>query len=217
MSSLTVSIGKLIWPALLIIALSSCSDKEKDFSQSADMSSVKVDSILVLPTDVALEAVGDKEGRNAQSLLNQGAETLSDLMKSKAGESEHMIFLSPNRMSSLLGDYSGSEQETSRYLGKETEADAVLRTRIFRYIKRSGGKYSVSQPASVNFSYKLVHTSTGRVLCHGQFNETQEPLFADLFSFFKALSRGFKWITADALLTEGMEQEFEGCIYINSK
>ncbi|MFP3983987.1 MAG: hypothetical protein ACLFV2_09900 [Desulfurivibrionaceae bacterium] len=179
------------------------------------MSPVKVDSILVLPADVPLEAVGNEEGQNAQSLLNRGAETLSDLMKSKARESERMVFLSPNRMQSILGDYNGSEQEMIRYLGKETEADAVLSTRIFRYVKRSGSKYSVSQPASVNFSYKLVHTSTGGILCHGQFNETQEPLFADLFSFFKSLSRGFKWITADALLTEGMEQEFKECTYLN--
>ncbi|MFO7760345.1 MAG: hypothetical protein ACQES8_00655 [Thermodesulfobacteriota bacterium] len=209
MRSPSLSIINLFWISLLILVISSCTNKEK--SESIENFPLKVDFLLILPVDI--EVAGPDNDNGGQ--IAEGAITLSSILKNKAASRKNTMFLSRNQVESLLGDYKGSEQEIIHYLGKETGADAVLQTRIFHYIKRTGNKYSVSQPASVNFSYRLIHISTGGILCQGQFDETQEPLFSDLFSFFKASSRGFKWITAEELLKEGAKQEFDGCIYLN--
>lgn len=200
---------------LLISATSGCSGKEKEVSKSIDDFPEAIDTLLILPVETHVtddNTTTDGEKLNA---LTEGAEGLSTILKNRVEPRGNIIFLSRNRIESILGDYKGSELEIIRYLGRETEADAVMRSRIFRYIKRAGTKYSVSQPASVNFSHKLIHTSTGSILCQGQFDESQQALFSDLFSFFKASSRGFKWITADELLREGVEQIFKDCPYLN--
>lgn len=201
--------------ASLIVCISACSSKEATLDGSANTTLVKVNSLLILPADVPLEKSEDDNG-DVQDFkdLAEGAENLSDILEEIAVNRENIIFLSHNQKESILGDFSGSGDEICRYLGRNTGTDAVLQSNMFRYEKRVGGKYSVSRPASVSFSYRLIHCTTGRILCQGRFDETQKPLFSDLFAFFKASSRGFKWITADELLREGAEEEFKNCSYL---
>jgi hypothetical protein len=93
-------------------------------------------------------------------------------------------------------------------------ADAVLILTLNRFRERDGGEYSVNSPASVAFDYKLISGESGQTLCSGVFSETQQPLLDDLLVFFQRAKRGFKWITAEALAREGMEQKFALCPYL---
>ena len=126
-----------------------------------------------------------------------------------------MSYLFPGQAESLLGDFHGNKHESALHIGKKIEADAVLVLRLFRYINREGKTYSVSQPASVSFEYSLLHVPSGKVLCTGVFDETQESLFSNLFSFKQASRRGFSWITARELTMEGLKEKFKACRYLS--
>ena len=80
--------------------------------------------------------------------------------------------------------------------------------------ERDGGDYSVNQPASVSFKYQLIHVPTGTTLCLGVFDETQQTLLSNLFSFSKASSRGFKWVKAEQLAREGLHEKLNDCRYL---
>ncbi len=200
---------------MLVSSIPACYSKGNNLDNTAAKSDMEVASLIILPMDAPLSADRDDVDESELTKLREGAKILSSILKNIIRDRENTVFLSRNHVESLLGGYNGSEREIIHYLGRKTQADTVLQTHIFRYNKRIGSKYSVSQPASVNFSYRLIHTPTGHILCQGRFDETQQTLFSNLFSLFKASSRGFKWITAKELMKEGVEQEFKDCIYLS--
>jgi hypothetical protein len=83
--------------------------------------------------------------------------------------------------------------------------DAVLSGVVRRYVERVGGPGGAFKPASVSFTLEL-RTPEGELLWSGTFEETQRALSEDLGSLPRAWRRGFKWLTADELATEGAEE-----------
>jgi len=110
--------------------------------------------------------------------------------------------------------FTGNPLATARYIGQQMGVDAVMLTLVSRYTERDGGDYSVNQPASVSFKYQLIHVPTGKELCMGVFDETQQTLLSNLFSFSKASSRGFKWVKAEQLTREGLNEKLNDCQYL---
>ncbi|NOR11427.1 MAG: hypothetical protein GQ541_08065 [Desulfovibrionaceae bacterium] len=146
--------------------------------------------------------------------LKEGVVVLKSSIKDILQDKDGVSYLFPGQAESLLGNFHGSKYEAALHIGKKIEADAVLVLRLFRYINREGKTYSVSQPASVSFEYSLIHVLSGKVLCTGVFDETQESLFSNLFSFKQASIRGFSWITARELTMEGLKEKFKACSYL---
>lgn len=83
--------------------------------------------------------------------------------------------------------------------------DAVLSGVVRRYIERVGGPGGAFKPASVWFSQEL-RTLEGELIWSGTFEETQRSLSEDLGSLPRAWKRGFKWLTAAQLATEGADE-----------
>ena len=83
--------------------------------------------------------------------------------------------------------------------------DAVLSGVVRRYEERVGGPGGAFKPASVWFTQEL-RTLEGELIWSGTFEETQRALSEDLGSLPRAWRRGFKWLTAAELATEGADE-----------
>lgn len=92
--------------------------------------------------------------------------------------------------------------KTGRHFG----ADAVLVGNLYRFRERDGTDYAVKTPASVAFTLVLVRASDGRVIWSDVFDETQKPLLENIFKLSLFFKRKGKWVTAEALAVQGLDQ-----------
>ncbi|MFO7839875.1 MAG: hypothetical protein R6X08_10320 [Desulfosalsimonadaceae bacterium] len=90
--------------------------------------------------------------------------------------------------------------------GRELGVDYVLVGNVWRYEKRAGSAYSVSEPASVAFALYLVDPASEKTVWVAEFNETQQSLSENLLKARLFFKRGAKWITARELARYGIEQ-----------
>lgn len=94
-------------------------------------------------------------------------------------------------------------------VGDELGADILAVGYIYRYTERVGYDYSTERPASVAFEIYMINPVDGSVIWRGVFDKTQKSLMEDVFqvsSFFRG--RG-KWLTADQLSKQGMDEIFK--------
>ena len=84
--------------------------------------------------------------------------------------------------------------------------DAYFVGNIKRYEKRVGSDLGVSSPASVHINIDLIDTETGQILWTYEVNETQLPLFSDVSKVKKFFDRKGKWITAENLMYEALDE-----------
>jgi hypothetical protein len=80
--------------------------------------------------------------------------------------------------------------------------DAVVSGSIWRFEDRVGGPRGVTQPASVAFTLD-VRDPGGVLLWRGRYDETQEDVAGNLFTFWRARERSFQWVTAESLAAYG--------------
>lgn len=193
---------------LFIASCASKDDKEVEVLEQT----VPVGSIVVLPAEVVRRDDNDEDGTAAANPAD--AVVLTAVIGEVLTDRPDMHLLSVQQKETLLGDFNGTPMAAARLIGTKMESDAILVTTLHRYVERDGKNYSVNRPASVSFDFRLIHAASGRVLCSGSFDETQETLFSNLFSWGKASSRGFKWITARELCLEGVKEKFGNCPYL---
>lgn len=93
--------------------------------------------------------------------------------------------------------------------GIRAGVDAILIGYLYGFSERVGTQLSVQDPASVSFELVLIKAEDGRVLWKKNFQETQQPLFDDLFKLESFLERGGKWLTAEELALSGLEKMFK--------
>jgi len=93
-----------------------------------------------------------------------------------------------------------------REVGKELGADGVVAGFVYRFRERKGVAYSVEQPASVTFEMHLLRVSDGALVWRGTFDKTQSSLMEDLFQIFSFYRGKGRWMTAEELMGEGVEQ-----------
>ncbi|MBW1607513.1 MAG: hypothetical protein JRF45_16100 [Deltaproteobacteria bacterium] len=89
--------------------------------------------------------------------------------------------------------------------GRDLNTDAVIVGHLYRFRERIGTQYSVEVPASVAFDIHLIGVKDGRILWSGNFDETQQSLFEDLYQLGTFFRRGGRWITAQELAVSGLE------------
>ena len=95
-------------------------------------------------------------------------------------------------------------------IGRELGADAVLTGSVYKFQQRAGSDFAADSPASVGLDIDLIDTKTGQIIWQARFDETQEYLtnnFMKIVTFFK---RGGKWVTAEKLAAQGLENALEG-------
>ncbi len=93
-----------------------------------------------------------------------------------------------------------------RRLGEAVYADAVMTGRVLRYRERIGNEIGAKSPASVAFVVDLIDVRRGDIVWSAHFDETQKPLSENLFAIGEFGQRGFRWLSADQLMLEGVKK-----------
>lgn len=206
---------------VLCSVLIGCGSKHTELEKKAELTA-KTIAVLPFEAEVAGEAgqqyvtcsVCGSAYKGGH--IEPGAETvLSDLLFERLKDKSNIILLTPGQSKGLWADAlarSGGVPYTKilQGIGDKSGADAVLYGRIFRYEEREGRTYSVQRPASVAFDLHLVRTSDGVIIWKGRFDETQTSLMENILRLPSYLKRGFKWLTADELAREGVEEVMAG-------
>lgn len=198
-----------ILPILILALIASCSSKS-DGDNTAVVR--QLDSIAVVPTLASVRQTTDISFEEART-LDEGATYVTSVLRSELGGNPKIRFSTDYGSGKEFHGISGGMLATVQKIGKRLNADAVLMSSMKRYQQRVGGEYSVDTPASAEFSMMLIATSDGRTLWSGTFKETQQSLMSNLFSFGQASSRGFKWITVEDMVAQGLKEKLEECPY----
>lgn len=95
--------------------------------------------------------------------------------------------------------------QTGRMLG----ADLVFQGYLYRFKQRVGKDYSAESPASVAFDLYLIDSREQKVVWSAFFDETQQALTDDLRFIGTFFRRGGRWITAEEMAEEAMQDMFK--------
>jgi hypothetical protein len=195
--------------------MSSCSSPSGNRGNNQDKASlVPLSCIAVLPAGTSVsedETIGIEE---AQS-LEKGAAYATDVMRNELKDHPDVRIMSSNEVSSLIPEISGGKIGTVIALGQKLNCDGALLTTVYRYKQREGTEYAADSPAAVNFSMVLRHTKNGNVLWSADFREKQQSFLSNIFSFTQAKKRGFKWISVEELMEQGIKERLNDCPYLN--
>jgi hypothetical protein len=166
-------------------------------------------SLVVLPTTYPVPLRPDID----PLLLQGGAETLDRVLNNYFREHREQVrILSPKEQEKILGaEFTGSNLEMARVIGRQLESDSVMLVMVERYLERVGTSYAADYPASVAIRFRIIDVASGNNICVGVFDETQRPLSADVLRLPQMAKRGFKWLTAAELAREGLHRELKAC------
>jgi len=207
-SSIVILSSVLLW-------LSSCSlFSEKGHGTVVKTPIEPLACIVVLPASTSVgksDTINYTDARN----LEKGADVVTSVMSRELAGNSKVRVLTSNQISTLIPEVSGGISGTVAALGKKLNCDGVLTTTVGRFRQREGGEYASESPASATFKMVLRRASTGSILWSADFKETQESFLSNVFSFDKAKGRGFKWITAEELLEQGVMERLAVCPYLN--
>ena len=140
-----------------------------------------------------------------QNLLDGAAHLDSVFTEQLGGQSQYQL-LTEEQLDAILSDPWGGQLKQVRDIGQATGCGGVLETTISRYRQRVGSSMSADVPASAAFSMELVAVANGIVAWSTSFDETQQSLSTNIFSFGKAKNRGFKWLTVEELIQDGLKE-----------
>lgn len=208
-------VRSIIFYSCAVILLSSCSSQTGSVGTRQVQAPIEpLSCIAVLPARTSVDQDETIVFAEARS-LEQGASYATDIIKRELKENPNVRFLSSNQVTDLVPEISGGISGTVAALGQKVNCDGVLATTVRRYTQREGTELSVDSPASVDFFMILRDSANGNVLWSADFRETQESFLSNIFSFSKAKSRGFKWITVEELMEQGIKERLDECPYLN--
>jgi curli biogenesis system outer membrane secretion channel CsgG len=97
----------------------------------------------------------------------------------------------------------------ARKVGELVYADGILLGRVLRFRERVGEDLGVQSPASVAFTLQLVDVKRGDIIWVAEYQETQQALSDNLFSIGDFTRRGAKWLKAEELARDGVQQAIQ--------
>ena len=194
--------------------LSACGTKQPlPTDEERQEAHAKVPCIIVLPVETRVNTDSSMTYNNA-AVLENGADFMDSVIKEELVGKNNVRVLSNRQLTALIPRDSGSQLNLIKNVGSELKCDAVLMTQLVDYRQRVGGSYGADSPASATFTIRLISTRDGHVIWQSMFKETQQSLMSNLMSFDKAESRGFKWITVEELVRQGLNEKIEECPYL---
>ena len=223
MSSLNLVSGRRRWGLIFLACLSwqmaACQKASVNVSEPAS-GSLKINSILVLPFfDLSNLPGQHPDTRSPASgrmfitgeVVDNATDFLTDRVVSwLQGNTAYVIRIpdySPN--ASAILDATGGGLTLNRKnlteMGRKQEADAVLVGFVYRFRERVGKGFSAESPASVAFDLHLIRVMDGRTVWSANFDETQQSLGQNLFQLGTFLTRGGRWVTAEDMATDGLD------------
>lgn len=137
-----------------------------------------------------------------------GTAALDEILQEHFANQSRISIYTDGQIEALLMETQADPARTARRIGENTASDGVLMVHIFRFRQRLAAR---NQPASVAFDYRLFAAATGRTLCSGRFDETQQTLTDNLFQITTWFKRGNRWLTAEQLAREGVVKMLDDC------
>jgi hypothetical protein len=96
-------------------------------------------------------------------------------------------------------------RESGALAAREFGASAVMIGKVYRYREREGEAFGALRPASVGYEMSLHEAPSGRKLWTSRFDETQQPITADVFNVQRYPGGGRRWLTAAELARWGAD------------
>jgi len=205
---------QVLLACLLLTMLASCGGTSAvPTEQQRQVAISQVPCLVVMPVETDLqEDQAVKYDRAAR--LEQGASYMDTVLAEQLNGRGHVRVLSSRQLTALMPERGSDRQDLIERIGSALKCNAVLVTTLSRYQPRVGGDYGVEQPASVVFSMKLHDIRQDTVLWSTMFAETQQSLLSNLMSFGRAVQRGFKWVTAEEMVEQGIVDKIRECPYL---
>ena len=191
---------------VMTLGFSGCSTSDTDGSIKAVEKLPELNCIAVLPTVVSIsnQAVSATD----KQVLTDGAAFLDTVLAEELGGNNNFKLLTEMQLSAMLSDPWAERMQQFQAISQATRCDGVLETTLGRYRDRIGSTLSATVPAAAAFSMELVEGKSGVSVWSASFNETQQALTENIFSFKKAESRHFQWITVEQLVRNGLKSRF---------
>jgi hypothetical protein len=169
----------------------------------------------ILPDEGSTMAVGPLGGGYTSGKIERGAENVvEEYTVDKLREFKEVQIIPLEKVEAVYSRVAAESLKTPllsvlKKTGSELQADVIAVGYVYRFTERVGYDFSAEHPASVVFEIYLLNVSDGSTIWHGVFDKTQKSLMADVFqapSFFKG---GAKWLTANQLAKQGIEEIFK--------
>lgn len=202
-------------PTTILISLflfNACVTKDRETIENLQ-TETQIKNIAILPV-VSVSEKSDTFTYSQLKKQERGVEVLTEIIQDYFTDYGNVTILNDEKVDSFNISYTANRNAQALSIAKNLGADAFMTINMNRYIDRDGGKYSVQQPASVSFDYRLVHTESGQTLCSGVYDETQKSFTEDLLSFKSMFKRKLQWVTAEELAREGVSAKFDDCKYL---
>lgn len=204
----------LLFCSCIVFLLSSCSSTPETSSEMQNRSPMlPISCILVMPAGTSVDTDETIHYQEAQS-LEKGAALATSVIGETLTANEKVRILTSSQLSELVPEISGGISGTAAVLGEKMNCDAVLITTVRKFKQREGTDYSVDSPASADVHMVLRHAANFNVLWTADYRETQESFLKNIFSYSKMQKRGFKWITVEELLEQGIKDRLAECPYL---
>jgi len=198
----------LISASLLLV---SCGGKTSA-PVTTDKDASPLSCVVILATQTPFKQTGDMAEIKGE--LKAGVDFLNKAIPAELKRSEVKRVIETSEFSSIINEVSGGKRGTIKEVGQKTGCNGVFVTTLSHFRERQGGELAVDSPASAAFEMQLLEADTGRNLCMMNFSETQSSLMENIFSYGKARSRGFKWITVQELAQQGLQEKMMECPYL---
>ena len=169
--------------------------------------------IAVLPAVSAADQVDQLSAEQRRS-LDAGANFATGVVSRQVGDHAKVRLVSASQAASFSPERSRGVYGMVAAVGQQVGCDGVLSTTVRRFQQRQGTEYAVDEPASVEFTMTLVQANSGRVLWTADFQETQESFLDNILTYEKMQSRGFKWVSVEQLMEQGIGERLATCPYL---
>jgi len=204
--------------SILIAALfcsvffSACTGMKGGLAEEKPVALQPLTGIVVMPTVMVKESVV-KAGKD-DSTLDSVVGFVDGVISAELGKNNKVHIVTEGQLDALLTDAAGGRLAQMKALGAKLDSNAVLEVTVTRFQERDGSDLSVNFPASAAFELVLTHVDSGMVLWATSFDETQEALSSNLLTLGKVKNRGFKWITVEDLVRQGLKERLADCPYL---
>ena len=200
--------------AVIVILMVSCGSKvplptEKERAEARK----KIPCVIVLPVETGVNIDPGVTYEDA-AVVEAGAQFMDGVIAEELAVHENIRVLSKRQLTSLMPEDANTRLGLIKAVGTELKCGAVMIVSLSEYRQRVGGSFGADVPASAAFSMRLINANDGSVIWSGQFKEAQQSLMSDIMSFGKAQSRGFKWITVEELVRQGLSEKIKECPYL---
>lgn len=149
--------------------------------------------------------------RRKGNVPSDAVRTLTRFLYQKMEEKRAFRILPLEKIEATYADqderrFQENPASSSIQLGGELQSDFVLAGYLFRFEERIGSSVGVEKPASVGFDLHLYRVRDGKEVWRAEFDETQQPLSADLLKIRSFLRRRAQWLKAEELARVGLDE-----------